>query len=160
MPVEITGAWVRAEKGIGGRIVLGWFAPGPFDSQGEPFEAQDELKPRPPKERRRADPLFLGRKGRPPAINGGPLIVIYSRVPEMQVRNAGGQISRKTFSFQTLPVPFQSTFISSSVSLIGTERGLPSGPTIVTNVPEPNGTIESVDPMTYPATPLSKYAVS
>ena len=23
MPVEITGAWVRAEKGIGGRIVLG-----------------------------------------------------------------------------------------------------------------------------------------
>jgi hypothetical protein len=41
MPVEITGAWVRAEKGIRGRIVLGWFAPG--------------LKPRPPKERRRAD---------------------------------------------------------------------------------------------------------
>jgi hypothetical protein len=37
MPVEITGAWVRAEKGIGGRIVLGWFAPG--------------LKPRPPKEK-------------------------------------------------------------------------------------------------------------
>ena len=28
MPVEITGAWVRAEKGIGGRIVLGWIAPG------------------------------------------------------------------------------------------------------------------------------------
>jgi hypothetical protein len=23
MPVEITGAWFRAEKGIGGRIVLG-----------------------------------------------------------------------------------------------------------------------------------------
>jgi len=23
MPVEITGGWVRAEKGIGGRIVLG-----------------------------------------------------------------------------------------------------------------------------------------
>ena len=35
MPVEITGAWVWAEKGIGGRIVLGWFAPGSFDSQGE-----------------------------------------------------------------------------------------------------------------------------
>jgi hypothetical protein len=35
MPVEITGAWVRAEKGIVGRIVLGWFAPGSFDSQGE-----------------------------------------------------------------------------------------------------------------------------
>jgi len=49
MPVEITGAWVRAERGIGGRIVLGWFAPGSFDSQGE-------LKLRPPKERRRADP--------------------------------------------------------------------------------------------------------
>jgi hypothetical protein len=30
MPVEITDGWVRAEKGIGGRIVLGWFAPGPF----------------------------------------------------------------------------------------------------------------------------------
>ena len=44
MPVEITGAW---EKGIGGRIVLGWFAPG--------------LKPRPPKERRRrADPKAKG----------------------------------------------------------------------------------------------------
>ncbi len=49
MPVEITGAWVWAEKGMGGRIVLGWFAPGSFDSQ-------DELKPRPPKERRRVDP--------------------------------------------------------------------------------------------------------
>jgi len=35
MPVEITGAWVRAEKGIAGRVVLGWFAPGSFDSQGE-----------------------------------------------------------------------------------------------------------------------------
>jgi len=35
MPVEITGALVRAEKGIGGRIVLGRFAPGSFDSQGE-----------------------------------------------------------------------------------------------------------------------------
>jgi hypothetical protein len=63
MPVEITGAWVRAEKGIVGRIVLGRFAPGsfdsqdePFDSQGEPFDSQGELKPRPPKERRRADP--------------------------------------------------------------------------------------------------------
>jgi hypothetical protein len=42
MPVEIIGAWFRAEKGIGGRIVLGWFAPG--------------LKPRPPKEGRRAEP--------------------------------------------------------------------------------------------------------
>ena len=41
MPVEITGAWVRAEKGIVGGIVLEWFAPG--------------LKPRPPKERRRGD---------------------------------------------------------------------------------------------------------
>src|SRR5258708_36382909 len=41
MPVEITGAWVRAEKGIVGRIVWGWFAPG--------------LKPRPPKARRRGD---------------------------------------------------------------------------------------------------------
>jgi len=30
MPVEITGGWVRAEKRIGGRIVLGWFAPGSF----------------------------------------------------------------------------------------------------------------------------------
>jgi hypothetical protein len=44
MPAEITDAWVRAEKGIGGRIVLGWFAPGSFDSQGN-------LKPRPPKEK-------------------------------------------------------------------------------------------------------------
>jgi hypothetical protein len=42
MPVEITGAWVRAEKGIGGRIVLGWFAPGSFDSQDEPFDSQDK----------------------------------------------------------------------------------------------------------------------
>src|SRR5258708_35004074 len=41
MPVEITGGWVRAEKGIVGRIVLGRFAPG--------------VKPRPPKERRRGD---------------------------------------------------------------------------------------------------------
>jgi len=56
MPVEITGAWVRAEKGIVGRIVLGWFAPGSFDSQGELFDSQGELKRRPPKERRRADP--------------------------------------------------------------------------------------------------------
>jgi hypothetical protein len=57
MAVEITGGWVRAEKGIGGRIVLGWFAPGPFGgTQGEPFgSAQDKLKPRPPEERRRAD---------------------------------------------------------------------------------------------------------
>ncbi len=31
MPVEITGGWVRAEIGIGGRIVLGWFVPGPFE---------------------------------------------------------------------------------------------------------------------------------
>ena len=44
MPVEITGARVRAEKGIGGRIVLGRFAPGPFDSQGEPFDSQGELE--------------------------------------------------------------------------------------------------------------------
>ncbi len=66
LPVEITGGWVRAEKGIGGRIVLGWFAPGsfdsqdepfgrtqgePFDSQGKPFGAQGNLKPRPPKEK-------------------------------------------------------------------------------------------------------------
>jgi hypothetical protein len=43
MPVEITGAWFRTGKGIGGRIVLGWFAPG--------------LKPRPPKEWRRVDPV-------------------------------------------------------------------------------------------------------
>ena len=55
MPVEITGALVRAEKGIVGRIVLGRFAPGSFDSQGEPFDSQGELKPRPPKERRRGD---------------------------------------------------------------------------------------------------------
>ena len=41
MPVEITGGWVRAEKGIGGGIVLGWFAPGPFGgTQGR----QDERK--------------------------------------------------------------------------------------------------------------------
>jgi len=40
-PVEITGGWVRAEKGIGGRIVLGWFAPGPFGG------TQGELKFRP-----------------------------------------------------------------------------------------------------------------
>ena len=53
MPVEITGAWVRGEKGIGGRIVLGWFAPGPFDS------AQDKLKPRPPKERGREGPCAV-----------------------------------------------------------------------------------------------------
>jgi hypothetical protein len=33
MPVEITGGWVRAEKGIGGRIVLGWFAPRSFEGQ-------------------------------------------------------------------------------------------------------------------------------
>jgi hypothetical protein len=45
MPVEITGAWVRAEKGIGGRIVLGVVAPG--------------LKPRPPEERRRTEPPGL-----------------------------------------------------------------------------------------------------
>jgi len=44
MPVEITGAWVRAEKGIAGRVVLGWFAPGSFDSQGEPFDSQGELE--------------------------------------------------------------------------------------------------------------------
>jgi len=69
MPVEITGAWLGREKGIGGRIVLGWFAPGSFGgTQGEPFgpgeahgtqkprAAQDKLKPRPTKERRRADP--------------------------------------------------------------------------------------------------------
>jgi len=56
MPVEITGAWFRAEKGIGGRIVLGWFPPGPFDSQDELFDSQGELKPRPPKERGRGDP--------------------------------------------------------------------------------------------------------
>jgi hypothetical protein len=42
MPGKITGAWRRAEKGIGGRIVLGVFAPG--------------LKPRPPEEGRREDP--------------------------------------------------------------------------------------------------------
>jgi len=51
MPVEITGAWLRAEKGIGGRIVWGWFAPGPFGSQGKPFGAQGNLKPRPPEEK-------------------------------------------------------------------------------------------------------------
>jgi hypothetical protein len=28
MPVEITGGWVRAEKGIGGRIVLGMVCAG------------------------------------------------------------------------------------------------------------------------------------
>jgi hypothetical protein len=45
MPVEITGAWVRAEKAIGGRIVLEWFAPGSFESQDEPFgQTQSELK--------------------------------------------------------------------------------------------------------------------
>jgi len=44
MPVEITGAWVRAEKGIGGRIVLERFAPGSFGSQDEPFGSQDELE--------------------------------------------------------------------------------------------------------------------
>jgi len=51
MPVEITGAWFRAEKGIGGRIVLGVAAPGPFGSQGEPFGSQGNLKPRPPEEK-------------------------------------------------------------------------------------------------------------
>ena len=77
MPVEITGAWVRAEKGIVGRVVLGWFASGSFDSQDEPSTLRVNpsalrmnpsilrvnpsilsvnLKPRPPKERRRADP--------------------------------------------------------------------------------------------------------
>jgi hypothetical protein len=49
LPVEITGAWVRAEKGIGGRIVLGWFAPG--------------LKPRPPEERRRRKIRTLKTEG-------------------------------------------------------------------------------------------------
>src|SRR5258708_1831956 len=44
MPVEITGAWVRAEKGIVGRVVLGWFAVGSFDSQDEPFDSQGELE--------------------------------------------------------------------------------------------------------------------
>jgi hypothetical protein len=61
VPVEITGAWVRGRKGLGEGLFWGWFAPGPFDSQGEPFNSQDELKPRPPKERRRADPPFKKR---------------------------------------------------------------------------------------------------
>ena len=34
MPVEITGAWVRAEKGIGGRIVLGVVCAGVLRSSG------------------------------------------------------------------------------------------------------------------------------
>jgi len=41
MPVEITGGWVRVEKGIGGRIVLAVVCAG--------------LKPGPPKEGRRTD---------------------------------------------------------------------------------------------------------
>jgi hypothetical protein len=36
---------------LGEELFWGWFAPGPFDSQ-------DELKPRPRKERRRTDPPF------------------------------------------------------------------------------------------------------
>ena len=56
MPVEITGAWVRAEKGIGGRIVLGWFTPG--------------LKPRPPEDHARRtpqvgqEPIFRAKNSR------------------------------------------------------------------------------------------------
>jgi len=34
LPVEITGAWLAAEKEIG-EDCFGCFAPGPFDSQGE-----------------------------------------------------------------------------------------------------------------------------
>ncbi len=56
MPVEITGAWFRAEKGIGERVVLGWLAPG--------------LKPRPPKERRRGDPADPAEERSPRAEPG------------------------------------------------------------------------------------------
>src|SRR5580692_969989 len=57
MPVEITGGWVRAEKGIGGRIVLGWFAPGPlrWDSGQALRLLSGQAETRPPEERRRAD---------------------------------------------------------------------------------------------------------
>ena len=45
-------------KGLGEELFWGGFAPGPFGSQGEPFGAQGNLKPRPPEEWRRADPPF------------------------------------------------------------------------------------------------------
>src|SRR5258708_33391237 len=61
MPVEITGALVRAEKGIVGRIVLGRFAPGSFDSQGELFASACELAPQP-------------RKGRPTGYASQPTV--------------------------------------------------------------------------------------
>ena len=73
MPVEITGGLGR-RKGLGEELSWGWFAPGSFDSQdepfgrtqgepfgwtqGKPFGAQGNLKPRPPEEWRRADPPF------------------------------------------------------------------------------------------------------
>src|SRR5258705_3959142 len=58
MPVEITGAWFRAGKGIGEELFWEWFAPGSLEAQAEPFGSQGNLKPRPPEEWRRADPPF------------------------------------------------------------------------------------------------------
>ena len=63
MPVEITGGWFRAEKGIGGRIVLGVVcagtsSPGLLRSGGEEKSAPLKPKGAAPvgKRRTRADP--------------------------------------------------------------------------------------------------------
>ena len=73
VPVEITGGWVRAEKGIGGRIVLGWFAPGSIGgTQGKPFDSQGKLKPESLKSEKQIPPL-RGRRAPSTTLRAGKL---------------------------------------------------------------------------------------